>query len=184
MPTAGCVSFDVWFCGLSSVPVSFSQFYLSLDMSGCDASADIMIIYFRSKSPSVILIKLLFFFWFFLWFLNPTKVQTVSGIFCLSPVWQKAEHEEETAVCIYTVNWVFIDILIVESSFNNSDCNYGVPWTLKAIFRPNVPEKTETDEKWNCSGIISLTCFQFRHGRTGGGQLLRQGETQMEEGIW
>ena len=48
-------------CGLcNSVPVSFSQFYLSLDMSlVCDAPANILIINFRANEVFVIQIKFL-----------------------------------------------------------------------------------------------------------------------------
>ena len=73
-------------------------------------------------------------------------------IFCLLPVKQTAVHEEQAAVCIYTVYCVFIlctvssaqehrvcldntviryfpvfgDILIVKSLFNNPESDYGV----------------------------------------------------------
>ena len=38
---------------------------------------------------------------------------------------------------------VFNDILIVKLSFNNPECDYGVFWTLKAIFRLNVSGQTK-----------------------------------------
>ena len=36
----------------NSVSISFSQFYHSLDISGCDAPADILIINFRANKAS------------------------------------------------------------------------------------------------------------------------------------
>ena len=55
--------FAVWFCGLSSVPISLSQFYLSSIMSlRCDAPADILVIHVRTNEASVMHIKLLLHF--------------------------------------------------------------------------------------------------------------------------
>ena len=89
-------------------------------MSGWDAPTDIMMINFHKSN------LLLSIFNFCIFFVNPNlKVQTASVNFCLSPVWQTAVHEQ-AAVCIYTVYWVFTDIQIMKSSFNNLECDYGL----------------------------------------------------------
>ena len=51
-----CISFAVWFCGLSSVPVSLSQLHHSLDISGCDAETWIWI--FFCCKPTTLSFKL------------------------------------------------------------------------------------------------------------------------------
>ena len=67
-----CICSAVWFCGLSSVAVSFSQIYLSPDMSGWGAPAHVLIIHFWENEASGL----------FLW-THDLKVQTVPVIFCL-----------------------------------------------------------------------------------------------------
>lgn len=128
-----------------------------------DVPADILIINFRANEAFVIQIKFLGLFCepttlkFKLWLefsvcyhlRIKNKLQYCNTVYCVFILFTVSarghrNHVNLQNVFIHSLSAsVFSDILIVKSSFNNPKCNYGVFWTLQALFRLNVWRKTE-----------------------------------------
>ena len=65
---------------------------------------------------------------------------------------------------LFIIASVFSDILNVRSSINNPECDYGVIWTLEAMFWLNVSGKLKLYNIWR-SGMVSLMCLKQTMGR-------------------